>query len=144
MRRRLLMLRVLSLGATAGLFTAGCALPAVFRHTYMEDREYRGWECLVQLPWVANYTAWWANPVFLVGVTLLATGFGRGAGVAGVAASLIAATVLVLPSDIRLLPGYGFWQCAMALLAIAGFHLGRARRAIGRKPASIDDLGGSP
>ena len=90
--------------------------------------------CLVLIPYVLKYAAWWANPLFLIGICLLTLlegsvpetrrqEYSRYRWVAGfgVAASLLAASTPFY-HDIKVLEGYYLWQTSMVLLAVGGFH----------------------
>ncbi len=106
------------------LYLVALASPAVDGSLPAIDgyRVYRGWECLVELPLALMFPAWWANPLFVVGLACML--FRRVAigGILGVIALLLSLSFCldVLKEFERNRPvrvGYWLWVASMAVLA---------------------------
>ena len=91
------------------------------------SRVYRGFECLVELPLALMYSAWWANPVFAMGIILAYVGKRVAGGICGVIALLFSLSYflyVIQDFEYNLEPvriGYWFWVAAMSVLAASLF-----------------------
>lgn len=103
--------------------------PAVFVGGFEagSGRPFSGFECLTMFPF--DYPAWWANPVFFVGLGCLILRRAVPAGICGVIATLLTLSYLV-PEKVGnetdewalIAPvefGYWIWVTAMGMLALS-------------------------
>lgn len=105
----------------AALYVLALILPAFVAN---HDSTTYGFHCLILIPFVCLYPAWWANPLFFVGCGYLAAGNRRWAWRLGLAALLLAVSfgMMVGLKDIRI--GYAVWMWAMVALVAAGLDRG--------------------
>ena len=132
------------LAAMATTYAIACACPA-FGAPGQEP--IYGWQCLVEIPYVIYFPAWYANPLFLVGCEAMGRGHNRVAAWLGVTATVLAASFGVYAGLEPLKIGFLLWLVSMILLATAGFWCHRRRRvgmpAHDSAPAEFGEPGSS-
>ncbi|MBN9659823.1 MAG: hypothetical protein J0H49_16680 [Acidobacteria bacterium] len=124
--------------ASLGLYAIACCLPALaFRKTGSPDDIMLGLRALA-VGWsgiFAGVLGWYANPLWLLGLLLIALRKPTAAAIAGVLAVALACTVFSdlgreLPADegnvtktaiLRVLPGFYVWVASFLLLPITAF-----------------------
>ncbi len=102
----------------AGLYLLSLCLPAM-RISGEPRKWYWGIQCLTYVPYVMTGLPWWANPCFLLGLTLLFLGRRRGAFWCGVFGALLASGTIFL-----VLPDLAAWISAMSSGLEKTFPLG--------------------
>jgi hypothetical protein len=99
------------------LYVTACALPAIS----ISPREVTlGIWCLIAVPLVCFFPAWWANVALLAGAVLYLCGRLRGAMTLGIIAMLLSATLPFIngPSLSELRAGYFVWLGSMAVFVL--------------------------
>jgi hypothetical protein len=119
------------------IYLISLCLPAVYVIAPAIDayRVYRGGECLIELPLALMYPAWWANPAFAIGITLVFMGYTVPGGICGLVSLLFSLSYCLdvlrdfeyNNEPVRI--GYWFWVGAMLALAISMFLPLVGRRA---------------
>ena len=109
----------------AAVFLVSLGLPA----WHDGNSTYRGCFCLMMVPYVMFFPAWWANPLLLAGCLCLLRGKPRLAGWLGVLALILAASFAMTRQPyFRLQAGYYAWVASLFGLiaaAIDGWQQGR-------------------
>jgi hypothetical protein len=107
----------------AMLYVASLALPAI--GDLHEPPTWRGFLCLIMVPWVCFFPPWWANVLLWLGCRLLARYESRSAAACGLIASVLAASFLCLAGPSGVGPGYWLWLGSMVALVAAGIWQGQ-------------------
>jgi hypothetical protein len=120
----------------ATIYAISLALPAVYQHGFgaptsgLSGAVLPGYAMVGTLPMAMLGYAWWANPLWLVGLVLLARGGTKGPTFFGLAATLLAGLVLVFgafPPDpfefSHFHVGYYVWLASMAALPLTALVL---------------------
>jgi hypothetical protein len=107
----------------AWLYVAALAMPALV--TGPHEPDFRGFHCLIVIPWACAFPAWWANPLLLIGCRMLAGDEPRWAEAFGVVATLLAASHAYTAGLGGVRPGYWLWLGCMVALVAAGIEQGR-------------------
>jgi hypothetical protein len=68
------------------------SLPVTAYRIPLHSSPTPGWICLIFIPWVMVYAAWWANPILLAGWLFLRRGNRWGVLLCGIGAVALAAT----------------------------------------------------
>jgi hypothetical protein len=121
------LLRFVVVSGALVVYLISLCLPAVYVSAPAIDGYgvYRGAECLIELPIALMYPAWWANPVFGVGLILVLFGYSIAGGICGLVSLLFSLSYcLHVVQDFEfnnepLRIGYWFWVGAMFALALA-------------------------
>jgi hypothetical protein len=103
------------LGGLAVLYLIACILPA-----YLQKGMIPGFFCLILLPYVIFYPAWWANPLSFAGWMALSGGNTRLSCLSGIVASALALSILVFDQPGQPHIGAYFWIGSMLGLAASG------------------------
>jgi hypothetical protein len=120
----------------AAIYGVSLMLPAVYKHGFgaptsgLSGSILPGYAMVGSLPMAMLAFAWWANPLWLIGLILLARDGLKGPIIFGLAATLLALLVLVFgafpPDPFELSHfhvGYYVWLASMAALPLAAFVL---------------------
>lgn len=119
---------------TGLLYLASLPLPA-FRN---EPSPVLGIHCLILIPFVFMYAAWWANLCWFAGCICLSMDKPGWAIGLGALASTLAVSVFRYP-DPHLGPGYYAWLASLLTLTVAGCR-GRGRSPKPSRPLGVEDF----
>lgn len=135
----------------ATVYAISLALPAVYRNGFgapssgLSGAVLPGYAMVGSLPMAMLGYAWWANPLWLIGLLLLARGGTKGPVFFGLAATLLAILVMVFgafPPDpfefSHFHSGYFLWPASMAALPLAAVALA-LNRAMARAPDMVKE-----
>ncbi len=117
------------------LYGVACVLPAFGGEWAFDVHGIWGALCLVYLPFVLLYPAWWANPLYFWACVSLARGKARRASVISLIALVLALSFAAMTGGEVLQAGFYCWIASILGLAATAWS---ARQ--NPHPVSIDDL----
>jgi hypothetical protein len=104
------------LSLITGVFLVSCLMPAASSRVISGGGNITGYEFFLDFGFML-LPAWWANPMLLFGIALLAKRRPFVAFLVGIGASLLAATTLLMGLTKFLLPGNYVWQTSFVLFS---------------------------